>query len=126
MTAEKSFPGFAVPDSVHHVKLVSPRKLPLRCTVTCADGSSTGTSTVSAANSIFAAPARAASADAADAADAADVPGGKAGASAGEAVRDKGGETAGEAARAKGGEAADDAAVGGGVAAATATSREAG
>ena len=37
-TAEKSALGFAVPDSVHHVKLVSPRKFPLRCTVTSAAG----------------------------------------------------------------------------------------
>lgn len=55
-TAEKSAPGFAVPDSVHQVKLVSPRKLPLRCTVTWADGWPAGTSTVSAANSSFDVP----------------------------------------------------------------------
>src|SRR5882757_7841950 len=54
--AEKSVPGFAVPDSVHQVKLVSPRELPLRCTVTSADLSPAGTSTVSATNSIFEAP----------------------------------------------------------------------
>ena len=51
--AEKSTPGFAVPDSVHQVKFVSPRRLPLRCTGTCADGSPAGTSTVSVASSIF-------------------------------------------------------------------------
>src|SRR5258707_14609911 len=58
--AEKSVPGFAVPDSVHQVKLVSPRELPLRCTVTSADLSPAETSTVSATNSIFEAPADAA------------------------------------------------------------------
>src|ERR1700722_17683643 len=58
-TAEKSAPGFAVPDSVHQVKLVSPRKLPLRCTVICADAWPAGTSTVSAANSTLDAPAAA-------------------------------------------------------------------
>jgi len=61
-TAEKSVPGFAVPDSVHQVKLVDPRKFPLRCTLTCADGSLVPTSTVSAANSIFDAPVPAAEA----------------------------------------------------------------
>src|ERR1700761_8763416 len=50
-TAEKSVPGLAVPDSVHHVKLVSPRRLPLRCTEISAAGSPRGTSTVSAASS---------------------------------------------------------------------------
>src|SRR5258707_2828074 len=59
-TAEKSAPGFAVPDSVHQVKLVDPRKFPLRWTVTCADGSLAATSTVSVANSSFDAPAEAA------------------------------------------------------------------
>src|SRR3984957_6350408 len=58
-TAEKSAPGFAVPDSVHQVKLVSPRKLPLRCTVIWGDGWPAGTSTVSAANSTLDAPAAA-------------------------------------------------------------------
>src|ERR1700678_3989685 len=58
-TAEKSAPGFAVPDSVHQVKLVSPRKLPLRCTVIWADAWPAGTSTVSAANSTLDAPAAA-------------------------------------------------------------------
>src|ERR1700733_9351923 len=56
-TAEKSAPGFAVPDSVHQVKLVSPRKSPLRCTVIWADAWPAGTSTVSAANSTLDAPA---------------------------------------------------------------------
>src|SRR5258708_1778228 len=59
-TAEKSAPGFAVPDSVHQVKLVDPRKFPLRRTLTCADGSFAATSTESAANSTFDAPAEAA------------------------------------------------------------------
>src|ERR1700761_5975615 len=58
-TAEKSAPGLAVPDSVHQVKLVSPRKLPLRRTVIWADGCPAGTSTVSAANSTLDAPAAA-------------------------------------------------------------------
>src|SRR6202046_4676607 len=58
-TAEKSAPGFAVPDSVHQVKLVSPRKIPLRCTVIWADAWPAGTSTVSAANSTLDAPAAA-------------------------------------------------------------------
>src|SRR6202020_1428593 len=56
-TAEKSAPGLAVPDSVHQVKLVSPRKSPLRCTVIWADAWPAGTSTVSAANSTLDAPA---------------------------------------------------------------------
>src|ERR1700722_12919832 len=56
ITAEKSLPGFAVPDSVHQVKFASPRKLPLRRTVTSADDSAAGTSTKSAANSILDAP----------------------------------------------------------------------
>src|SRR6202030_3792831 len=56
ITAEKSLPGFAVPDSVHQVKFAAPRKLPLRRTVTSADDSAAGTSTKSAANSIFDAP----------------------------------------------------------------------
>src|ERR1700728_3996888 len=63
-TAEKSAPGFAVPDSVHHLKLVSPRKLPLRCTVIWADAWPAGTSTVSAVNSTLDAPAGALTADA--------------------------------------------------------------
>src|ERR1700722_14099406 len=58
-TAEKSAPGFAVPDSVPQVTLVSPRKLPLRCTVIWADAWPAGTSTVSAANSTLDAPAAA-------------------------------------------------------------------
>jgi len=53
---EKSIPGFAVPDSVHQVKLVSPRKLPLRRTETSANDSAAGTSTVSEAISIFDGP----------------------------------------------------------------------
>jgi|SRR5580698_8675623 len=56
-TAVKSAPGFAVPDSVHHLKLVSPRKLPLRRTLTCADGWPARTSTVSVAVSILDVPA---------------------------------------------------------------------
>src|ERR1700722_14088616 len=58
-TAEKSAPGFAVPNSVHQVKLVSPRKLPLRCTVIWEDAWPAGKSTVSAANSTLDAPAAA-------------------------------------------------------------------
>jgi hypothetical protein len=55
-TAEKSIPGFAVPDSVHQLKFVSPRKLPLRRTVTMANNSPAGTSTVSAAISTLEGP----------------------------------------------------------------------
>src|SRR5258708_14423397 len=43
----KSRPGFAVPDSVHHVKLASPCTLPLRRTVMRAAWSLGSTSTVS-------------------------------------------------------------------------------
>src|SRR5882724_3319092 len=53
---EKSIPGFAVPDAVHQVKLVSPRKLPLRCTDNRANDSAAGTSTVSEVNSTFDGP----------------------------------------------------------------------
>src|SRR5450631_2972398 len=52
-TAEKSIPGFAVPDSVHQLKFVSPRKLPLRRTETMANNSAAGTSTVSVVISTF-------------------------------------------------------------------------
>ena len=61
ITAEKSIPGLAVPDSVHHVKVVSPRKLPLRRTAICADVSPKGTSTVSTVSSTFDDPAAATS-----------------------------------------------------------------
>ena len=47
-TGKKSVPGFAVPDSVHQVKCVSPRRLPLRRTVTSAEDSAGGMSMVSA------------------------------------------------------------------------------
>jgi hypothetical protein len=63
MTGVKSRPGFAVPDSVHQVKLASPWRLPLRRTKTSAVLSAAGTSTVSAANSRRMGPALAARAD---------------------------------------------------------------
>ena len=84
--AEKSTPGFAVPDSVHQVKFASPRKLPLRRTVTWADDSATGTSIVSAANSILEGPEEAAAAGA-------DTAG--AGFADGEALADSGGVVGG-------------------------------
>jgi hypothetical protein len=55
-TGVKSIPGFAVPDSVHQVKVVSPRKLPLRFTETWANNSAAGTSMLSAAISILEGP----------------------------------------------------------------------
>ena len=60
----KSRPGFAVPDSVHHLKLASPWRLPRRWTVTLAIVSPGWTSTVSAAISMRIGPAAAARADA--------------------------------------------------------------
>src|ERR1700722_6781700 len=60
----KSRPGFAVPDSVHHLKLASPCTLPLRRTVTRASRSVGSTSAVSAAISMRTGPAFAARADA--------------------------------------------------------------
>src|SRR5277367_6743916 len=63
MTAVKSRPGFAVPDSVHQVKPESPWRLPLRRTKTSAVLSAAGTSTVSATNSTRLGPALAARAD---------------------------------------------------------------
>src|SRR5271155_736940 len=48
----KSVPAFAVPDSVHQVKPISPCELILRLTTTRADDSAEGTSTVAAAISI--------------------------------------------------------------------------
>jgi hypothetical protein len=63
MTGVKSRPGFAVPDSVHQVKLASPWRLPLRRTKTSAVLSAAGTSTVSAANSTRMGPALAVRAD---------------------------------------------------------------
>src|ERR1700744_1551760 len=56
MIVEKSVPGFAVPDSVQQVKLVPPRKLPLRCTEISAEVSPEGTSRLSAASSTFVDP----------------------------------------------------------------------
>ena len=79
ITGAKSRPGFAVPDSVHHVKLASPCRLPLRRTVTRASRSLGSTSTVSAAISTRIGPALPARADVplvgAQAADAAAAPG---------------------------------------------------
>src|SRR5271167_3797737 len=51
-TGTKSVPGFAVPDSVHQVKLIAPCELPLRRTTTRALLSPAGTSTVAAATSM--------------------------------------------------------------------------
>src|SRR5450432_3729680 len=119
-TAEKSAPGFAVPDSVHHVKLVCPCKLPLRCTGIWADDSPAATSTVSVANSTFDGPICAAKGGAIGAA---------AGAAVGAAVgcaavsgAAAGGDAAGRAGTAEGGGAAESGAVG----AATGLAREAG
>src|SRR5258708_30109079 len=53
----KSRPGFAVPDSVHHVKLASPCTLPLRRTVMRAAWSLVSTSTASDAISTRIGPA---------------------------------------------------------------------
>src|SRR6266403_3601342 len=63
ITGAKSRPGLAVPDSVHHVKLASPCKSPLRRTVTRATASLGSTSTVSAVISTRIGPALPARAD---------------------------------------------------------------
>src|SRR4029077_9974703 len=57
ITGAKSRPGFAVPDSVHHVKLASPCTLPLRRTVMRAAWALGSTSTVSEAVSTRIGPA---------------------------------------------------------------------
>src|SRR5450631_897797 len=127
-TAEKSAPGFAVPDSVHHVKLVCPCKLPLRCTGIWADDSPAATSTVSVANSTFDGPICAAKGGAMGAAEGGAI-GAAAGAAVGAAVgcaavsgAAAGGDAAGRAGTAEGGGAAESGAVG----AATGLAREAG
>src|SRR5258708_18543066 len=97
--AEKSAPGFAVPDSVHQVKLVEPRKCPLRWTVTCADGSLAATSTESAANSTFDAPAEAAETGRAAAAGGAATGGAATGGAATSGAATSGAATGGAAAR---------------------------
>src|ERR1700730_6197888 len=101
-TGEKSAPGFAVPDSVHQVKFVSPRTLPLRRTVTSANGSPAGTSIVSAAISNLGGPQGTAAGG--------DVTGGVTALGAGAAATRGGGEAAGG--EAAGDEAAGDEAAG--------------
>src|SRR5882762_10165822 len=63
ITGAKSRPGFAVPDSVHQVKLASPCGLPLRRTVMRASPSVGSTSTASAAISMRIGPPLPARAD---------------------------------------------------------------
>src|SRR6266478_556977 len=63
ITGAKSRPGLAVPDSVHHVKLASPCKSPLRRTMTRATASLGSTSTVSVVISTRIGPALPARAD---------------------------------------------------------------